>query len=138
MTGIPIYKKVGRRYHEIGVFDDEMLHFPHGAHLVISHAGGGLTRYNIDPAHAELLAAAETMRKAMMDAILDADRRHLVGAGNRSRALTDRERKGWEAYKAIAGEPQSLYLEGASLHDAIDAGIRALIEAVKESTHDQT
>ena len=134
----PIYKKVGRRYKEIGIFDDESLYYPHGAHLVWSRPGGGtITRCNVDPDNAALLAAAETMRKAMMDAILDADRRHLVGAGNRSRALTDRERKGWEAYKAIAGEPQSLYLEGASLHDAIDAGIRALIEAVKESTHDQ-
>lgn len=31
-----IYKKVGKRYREIGTSDDEQLYYAHGAHLIIS------------------------------------------------------------------------------------------------------
>jgi len=58
----PIYKKVGRRYVEIGTYDNEQLHYPHGAHLVWSRPGGVLTRYTIKPADAALLAAMELIR----------------------------------------------------------------------------
>lgn len=133
MKATAIYKKVGRRYEEIGVCDNEAFYYPHGAHLVVSAPGSTLTRYNIEPAHAALLAAAATMRKAMLDAIHGADRMKLVGVGNRQRELTAKEKKAWAAYVAIAGEPKSLYLEGASMHDAIDAGIKALTDAIQQT-----
>ena len=79
-----IYKKVGRRYREIGVFDNEALYYPHGAHLIIvKPSGGSLTRYNVDPAHAELLAAAETMREAMMQAMREAGKVRPLYEGRR-------------------------------------------------------
>ena len=127
-----IYKKVGRRYREIGVFDDEALYYPHGAHLIIVKPGGSLTKFNIDPANSALLAAAQTMRDAMLEAMHKANRVRPVGADGYRRELAAKERKAWEAYKAIAGEKSSLILEGASLHDVIDAGIQALIEAVQK------
>lgn len=127
----PIYKKQGRRYVEIGVYDNEALYYPHGAHLIWSRPGGALTHYNIEPADAALLAAAARMREPMVEAMRKTDAMELKPAANR-RPLTKLERKAWDAYKAIAGAPQSLYLEGKSLHDVVQAGIDVLIEAVKK------
>lgn len=122
----PIYKKVGRRYVEIGTYDDEQLHYPHGAHLVWSRPGGVLTRYSIEPADAALLAASQRMYDAMLEAMRNADR------WEPDHALKAKEKKAWEAYKAIAGEQSALRLKGPSLHDVVQAGIDALIEAVKK------
>ena len=126
-----IYIKRGRRYVEVGWHDPQAHYYPHGAHLVISKPGGGLTMYGINPDHAALLAAAQTMREAMLTTIHKADAMRLKPIGNR-RPLTKKELAGWEAYKAIAGEPRSLMLEGVSLSDVIDAGIKALTDAIKE------
>lgn len=126
-----IYRKQGRRYVEVGWHDPQATYYPHGAHLVVSKPGSTLTLYRIDPDHATLLAAAQTMRAAMIEAIYKADRMRPAVMGNR-RPLTEKELAGWEAYKAIAGEPQSLALEGASLSDVIDAGIAVLVDAIKE------
>ena len=122
----PIYKKVGRRYVEIGTFDNEYLHYPHGAHLVWSRPGGALTHYQIEPADAALLAAAERMREAMMGAMHKADR------WVPEQKLSGKDLEAWNAYKAIAGERSSLRLNGASMHDVVDAGIQALLLVVKK------
>lgn len=133
MSEEAIYRKKGRRYVEIGWNDPSASYYPHGAHLVISRPGGGLTMYGIEPDHAALLAAARTMRDAVIKAILDADTMRPRATASR-RPLTRKELAGWDAYRAIAGEPQSLYLEGVSLSDAVDAGIKALMEAAKKET----
>lgn len=134
MKPTAIYKKVGRRYREIGACEHEAFFYQHGAHLVICSPGVTLTRHNIDPDNAALLAAAETMRQAMLDAMREADRMRPVST--RPQGLTTKERKAWEAYKAIAGEPKSLYLEGACLSDVIDAGINALVAAIIANKRD--
>lgn len=121
-----IYKKVGRRYVEIGIFENEYLHYPHGAHLLWSRKGGVLTRYKIEPADAALLASAERMREAMIEAMQKADR------FEPHEKLTGKRLKAWNAYKAIAGDESSLRLKGSSMHDVVQAGIDALIEAVKK------
>lgn len=123
----PIFKRVGRRYVEIGTFDNEALHYPHGAHLVWSRPGGVLTHYKIEPADAALLAAAERMREAMMEAMHKADRLEPDGK------LTGKRLKAWNAYKAIAGDESALRLKGPSMHDVVDAGLRVLIEAARGS-----
>lgn len=126
MSTTPIYKKVGRRYVEIGAYDCEERHYPHGAHLVWSRNGGVLTRYNIDPADAAILSAAQRMSEAMMEAMRKADR------WQPEAKLTGKDLKAWEAYKAIAGEQSSLRLKGVSMHDVVQAGIDVLIEAARK------
>ena len=122
----PIFKKVGRRYVEIGVYDNEAMHYPHGAHLIWSRPGSVLTCYEIEPADAALLAAANRMRDAMMDAMRKADVMRPEGK------LTARQKKAWKAYTAIAGEQSSLRLTGNSMYGVVDAGIKALIDAAKK------
>ena len=126
MTTTPIFKKVGRRYVEIGAYENEYLHYPHGAHLIWSRPGGVLTNYRIEPADAALLAAAERMRDAMTEAMRKADR------WQPDAKLTGKDLKAWNAYKAIAGERSSLRLKGVSMHDVVEAGIKALIEAARK------
>ena len=93
----PIYRKRGRRYVEIGVYEDAYSHYPHGAHLVWSRPGGVLKHYSIEPADAAMLATADRMRDAMLEAMRKADPR-------------------------------------ASMHDVVDAGIKALIDATRNKT----
>lgn len=66
-----IFRKVGRRYVEIGVYDDAAMHYPHGSHLVVSQPGGSLTYYRVEPDTAALLAASVPAREAMLDAMRD-------------------------------------------------------------------
>jgi len=121
----PIYKKVGRKYVEIGVYDNESLYYPHGATLVWARKGGALTRYGIDPADAALLAAAERMRDAMIDAMHKADR------WTPDEVLKGKSAKAFAAYKAIAGDESTLRLKGAAMQGVIEAGIKVLVDAVK-------
>lgn len=121
----PIYKKRGRRYVEIGVYENAYLYYPHGAHLVWSRPGGTLSLYCIEPADAALLAAAQRMRDSMSEAMQRADRIEPEGK------LTGRQLDAWNAYKAIAGEDSALRLKVPSMDEVIDAGIQALINAAK-------
>jgi hypothetical protein len=122
----PIFKKVGRRYVKIGDYDDAQMYYPHGATLVWARPGSTLTKYGIEPADAAMLASAERMRDAMMEAMRTADRM------TPDQKMSKTEQKAWAAYKAIAGERSSLRLKGPSMHDVVDAGIKALTEAVRK------
>jgi hypothetical protein len=73
-----------------------------------------------------MLASAERMRDAMMEAMRTADRM------TPDQKMSKTEQKAWAAYKAIAGERSSLRLKGPSMHDVVDAGIKALIAAVRK------
>lgn len=121
-----IYKKVGRRYVEIGTYQNEAYYYPHGATLVWSREGTALTRYGIDPADAALLAAGQRMEDAMLEAM-----RKATEFKPQSRKYTKKELAGWEAYKKVAGTPTSLVLEGACMQDVVKAGIDVLSDAVK-------
>ena len=117
----PIFKKVGRRYVEIGVYDNEAMYYPHGAHLVISGNGSTLTKYNVDPAHAAVDVALQSVRDAMVKAMHKAT--EMTPA---KRAYTKQEMAGIKAYTDIAGNPIGLRFEGASMHDVVEAGIKLL------------
>ncbi len=124
----PIYKKVGRRYVEIGTYDNEQIHYPHGAHLVWSRPGGVLTRYNIEPADAALLAAMERVREAMTDAMHAAN----VWKPDQLRApMTEAQRKAWRAYQRACGDDRPFMLTGPCLQDIVEAGINAAREVIK-------
>lgn len=121
----PIYKKVGRRYVEIGTHEDAYYHYPNGVHLVWSCPGAVLKKYNINPDDAALLAAAERMRDAMVHAMRSADR------PTPSEELKGVQKEAWEAYKAIAGDSITLRLQGKSAYDVVDAGIQVALQAAQ-------
>jgi len=120
-----IYKKVGRRYIEVGQFDNEAMYYPTGAHLIVSRPGSTLTKYNIDPAHAAVEAALVRVRDAMAKAMHKAT--ELTPS---KRPYSKKELAGIAAYTAIAGNPVGLRFEGASMADVIDAAIKVLAQEV--------
>ena len=122
-----IYKKVGRRYVEVGEFDDEFSHYPHGSHLVICKPGSTLTRYNIDPAHAAVDAALERVRDALAEAMREAT--YLTPE---KRPYTKKELAGMAAYTAIVGKTQGMRFTGVCMHGVIDEAIKIIAaQAVK-------
>lgn len=125
-----IYRKKGRRYIPVGVHDDAHYYYPIGASLVWARPdhGGTLTRYGIEPADAALLAAADRMRDAMVAAMREANRVKPASYQGR-RPLTAKQKKAWAAFEAIAGKTEGFVLEGVSLFDVVDAGIKALADA---------
>lgn len=123
---IAIYKKLGRRYAEIGVYDDESRFYPHGVHLVVSGPGSTLTRYNVDPQYAGVLAAAKLAEDAMVNAIIDAQ------VPVPTEELTGVRLKAWEAYKAVIADHTPVTAMCNSAVTIAQAGIKALIEATKK------
>lgn len=116
-----IYKKVGKRYKEIGQCDNEAFYYPHGSHLVVAKKGSTLTRYNIEPDHAAIEAALQHARDAIMAAMTEATKMQ-----PEKRAYTKKEREGLAAFKAIAGDMVGLRFEGVSMADVVEAGIKIL------------
>ena len=123
----PIFKKVGRRYVEIGVYDNEAMYYPHGTHIVISGSGSTLTKYSIEPAHAAVESALQRVRDVMAKAMHKATEMTPT-----KRPYSKKEMAGIKAYTEIAGNPIALRFEGASMSDVIEAGIKLLkAEALK-------
>lgn len=120
-----IYKKVGKRYKEIGAYDNELIYYPHGTHLVICQPGSTLTRYYVKPDNAAIEAAIEAARGAMAAAMSEATKLQPV-----KRAYTPKELEGIAAMKAVAGDIKQLRYEGVSMSDVIDAGIAVMRKAL--------
>lgn len=125
MSDTKIYKKVGRRYKEIGACENESIYYPHGSHLVICRPGSTLTNYNVAPEYAAVEAALERVRDAMTDAMHKA-----TEMAPEKRRYTQRELKGIAALNEIAGPMHCIRFEGTSMRDVIEAGIKILREAV--------
>jgi len=97
----------------------------HGTWLVA--CGPGSThwrRLDEQPAVAELLAAAEVARDAMVRAMMDRSR-----WAPQQRPATAREQRAWAAYCREIGDKGLVCLQSASAHDIVEAGIQALLRA---------
>ena len=68
-----LYKKVGRRYRPVAEHE-EWDSYPEGAHLVVCRPGSRLSRFDIDPDRAGLLAAAEPLRAEIRTLVMDLHR----------------------------------------------------------------
>jgi hypothetical protein len=125
------YKKVGRRYVPVAEYDQEYLDsFPKGNHLVMCYPGGQSRRFNIDPNHAALIAAARVAEDAICRAISKA-----AELRPQRTPLTPKQKKAWENLQEAFGE-ELCTLRGLSIHDCAEAGIKALmVEADKLMQH---
>jgi hypothetical protein len=126
------YEKVGRRYVPIAEYDNEFLDsFPKGNHLVMSYPGGSSRRFNIDPAHAPMIAAARVAEDAICRAIAKA-----AELRPPSTPITAKQKKAWNALAEAFGD-ELCTLQGLSIHDCAEAGVNAMIaEADKLMTNE--
>ena len=95
---------------------------PAGVHLLVVQPGRKSTRFNVQPAHAPILAVIELHRDALAKAASEATR------PLPTRKLTPRELKAWRAYQAATGA-ESLSLTVGSAMSIVDALERAILDA---------
>ncbi|MDD5542836.1 MAG: hypothetical protein PHX83_06645 [Acidobacteriia bacterium] len=100
-----------------------------GSHVVTvmkEPDGCTLTSYRGDiiPAFASVLAAIPFAREAMLSAMVAANRIERP----MHRQMTAKQKRAWAAYQAVMAEDADVPMcfEGVSMHDVVDAGIKAL------------
>ena len=118
-----LYAKKGRRYIPVSE-EKEWDAWPHGSHLVVSHPKGGrLTRFNIDPDHAALLAAAEPLRDKIKDVVVQ----HLAMRPSK-RPVTLAQQAAWNRFSKAMGNDRFI-VEYPSVAELADAVVGLLVEA---------
>ena len=126
------YEKRGRRYVPVAEYDnDYMDSFPKGNHLIMCYPGGSSRRFNIEPNHAAMIAAARVAEDAMSKAVQKASemRPH-------NTPITEKQRKAWEALAKAFGNDR-YYIEIPSAREIAEAGVKAMIdEADKLMEHE--
>ena len=121
-----IYKKVGRRYVEIGEYDSEYIdHVPNGTTMIVKRPGLQSTRYNVDPDILPLLAAGLYCEDEISYAIHRASELRPA-----TRSITPEQRAAFDAFLATMDpdDPNRNMLSLGSCRDAAEAGTRALIK----------
>ena len=121
MTKKIYYEKVGRKYVPVSVFDSDYLDsFSKGTHLVMCYPGGQSRRFNIDPDYAGLIAASRVAEDAMCKALNKASEMRPART-----PITPAQQRAWKKLAKEFGD-ELCTLNGASIHDIAEAGIKAL------------
>ena len=121
MTKKIYYEKQGRRYVPVAEYDSDFLDsFPKGNHLVMSYPGGSSRRFNIDPAYAPMIAAGRVAEDEMCRAMVKASELRPERT-----PITPAQKKAWEKLAKEFGS-ELCTLRGASAHDIVEAGIKAM------------
>ena len=117
-----LYEKVGRRYVPVAENYDEHYTFPKGNHLVMCYPGGESRQFNIDPNYAALIAASRVAEDAMCKALNKASELRPART-----PITPAQQRAWKKLAKEFGD-ELCTLNGASIHDIAEAGVRALQE----------
>ena len=127
MTKKVFYEKVGNRYVPVSEYDSDWSNsFHKGTHIVICFPGGTSYRYNIDPAHAPMIAAGKYAEDAICDAIHKASR--LFPA---KEPITTEQKLAWDNLcKEFGNDMYTLY--GPSTVDIAKAGVDAMIKEAEK------
>ena len=117
-----LYEKVGRRYVPVAENYDDHYTFPKGNHLVMCYPGGESRQFNIDPNYAALIAASRVAEDAMCKALNKASELRPART-----PITPAQQRAWKKLAKEFGD-ELCTLNGASIHDIAEAGVRALQE----------
>ena len=115
-----LYEKVGRRYVPVAENYDDHYTFPKGNHLVMCYPGGESRQFNIDPNYAALIAASRVAEDAMCKALNKASEMRPART-----PITPAQQRAWKKLAKEFGD-ELCTLNGASIHDIAEAGVRAL------------
>ena len=121
------YEKIGRKYVPVAEYDSDLFAtFTKGSHLVVCVPGSKITKFNIDPAIAPMLAAGEMIEAAMTKAIYKA-----AEIRSSKDLLTPGQADAWKKLSEEFGEGLcSLQYNSAS--DVAKAGIEELAKEAKK------
>lgn len=121
------YKKVGRKYVPVYEYDSVLLDsFSKGNHLVMCYPGGQSRRYNIEPNHVALIAAARVAEDAMCEAIRKASEMR-----PQKTPITPGQQKAWKKLAKEFGDDLAT-LQTTSARDVAEAGINAIINEAEK------
>jgi hypothetical protein len=116
------YIKEGRKYVPVAENYDDHYTFPKGNHLVMCYPGGESRQYNIDPNYAALIAASRVAEDAMCKALNKASELRPART-----PITPAQQRAWKKLAKEFGD-ELCTLNGASIHDIAEAGVKALQE----------
>lgn len=117
------YEKRGRRYIPVSEYDSDFLDsFSKGTHIVMSYPGGQSRRYNIDPNYAAMIAAGRVAEDAICRAISKASEMRPART-----PITPGQQRAWKKLAKEFGD-ELCTLNGLSVHDCAEAGVRAMQE----------
>ncbi len=115
------YEKIGRKYVPVSEYDSAYLDsFSKGTHIVMCYPGGQSRRYNIDPDYAGLIAAGRVAEDAMCKALNKASELRPART-----PITPAQQRAWKKLAKEFGD-ELCTLNGSSIHDIAEAGIKAL------------
>ena len=115
------YEKIGRKYVPVSEYDGAYLDsFSKGTHLLMVYPGGQSRKFNIDPDYAGLIAASRVAEDAMCKALNKASELRPART-----PITPAQQRAWKKLAKEFGD-ELCTLNGASIHDIAEAGIKAL------------
>ena len=121
MTKKIYYEKVGRKYVPVAEYDSNWMDsFHKGTHLLMVYPGGQSRRFNVDPDYAGLIAASRVAEDAMCKALNKASELRPART-----PITPAQQRAWKKLAKEFGD-ELCTLNGASIHDIAEAGIKAL------------
>ena len=121
------YEKIGKRYKPVCEHDSDLFNsFTKGSHLVVCVPGSKITKFNIDPAIAPMLAAGEMIESAMTKAIYKATEMR-----SSKDLLTPGQVDAWKKLSVEFGEGLCS-LQYNSACDVANAGIQELAKEAKK------
>lgn len=125
------YEKIGRRYKPVYEYDQTLMDaMPKGTHMIQVYPGGQLTRYNIDPNYAAMIAAGRIAEEKISEAIVKAS--DLRPCKN---PLTEGQRKAWKKLSKEFGDDVHV-LEWPSAREVAEKAVQAMMaEADKLMTN---
>ena len=131
-----IYKKVGRRYVEIGEYDPEMVDYtPNGVTMTVKRPGMVSRRFGMDPDIVPLLAAAVYCEDEISRAIHRATELRPA-----TRSITKKQRAAFDRFLATMTEddPQRNMMTHGSCREAAEAGTQALVAEAQKLLANQS
>ncbi len=125
------YEKVGRRYKPVYEYDQTLMDaMPKGTHMIQVYPGGRLTRYNVDPNYAAMIAAGRVAEDTISEAI-----RKASDLRPRKSPITEGQRRAWKKLSKEFGDEMHV-LEWPSAREVAEKAVEAMMaEADKLMQH---
>lgn len=119
------YKKEGRKFVPVKEYDDRLMDaYQQGTHLVVSEPGHKITRFNIEPEFAPLIAAGTFAAGKIAEEISRASEYYL---STKPKELTLAQKAAWENLITEFGD-SARQITSPSAYDIAASAINKLIE----------
>jgi hypothetical protein len=132
-----IYKKVGRRYVEVGEYDPTFMDYiPNGATLIVKRKSCTSRYFNVDPAIVPMLAASKYCEDEISSALVRAGELRMQRK-DREREMTPGQRRAWDNLVREFGD-SAKQLEWPSAREVAEAGAKTMADEAEKLLANQS